>query len=85
MILNERQKGSRRIDISVEFPLEDSQRVIVIQDRRQLSDRRKAEHSNDNQKVILSKMNSLTIVSLIIALNTAFALMVYVLLVAMQN
>ena len=85
MILNERQKGSRRFDISVEFPLEDSQRVIVIQDRRRLPDRRKAEHSNDDQKVILSKMNSLTIVSLIIALNTAFVLMVYVLLVAMQN
>ena len=85
MVLIERQKGSRRFDIPVEFPLEVSQRVIVIQDRRRLPDRRKAEHSNDDQKVILSKMNSLTIVSLIIALNTAFALMVYVLLVAMQN
>ena len=85
MILIERQKGSRRFDMPVEFPLEDNQRVIVIQDRRRLPDRRKAEHGNDDQKIILSKMNSLTIVSLIIAINTAFALMAYALMVAMQN
>ena len=85
MILIERQKGSRRFDLPVEFPLTDSQGLFVVKDRRRLPDRRKAEHGNDDQKGILSKMNSLTIVSLIIAINTAFALMAYALMVAMQN
>ena len=85
MILIERQKGSRRFDMPVEYPLEDSQGVIVIQDRRRWSDRRKAEHSIDDQKVIVSKMNSLTIVSLVIAINMAFVLMAYALIEAIQN
>ena len=80
-----RQKDRRRSDIPVRFPLEGRQGVVVMQDRRRLSDRRKEKYGIDDLKVILSKMNSLTIVSLIIALNTAFVLMVYVLLVVMQN
>jgi len=51
-----RQKGSRRFDIPVEFPLEDSQGVVVIQDRRRLPDRRKEIYGIDDLKVILSKM-----------------------------
>jgi hypothetical protein len=85
MILIERQKGSRRFDMPIEFPLEDSQRVTVIQDRRRLPDRRNAEQGNDDLKVIPAKMNSLTIVSLIIAINTAFVLITYALMVAIQN
>ena len=53
-----RQKGGRRFDIPVEFPLEDSQGVIVIQDRRRLPDRRKGIYGIDDLKVILSKMAS---------------------------
>jgi hypothetical protein len=56
MTLIVRQKGSRRFDLPVEFPLTDSQGIIVIQDRRRLPDRRKAEHGLDDLKVILTKM-----------------------------
>ena len=58
MILIERQKGSRRFDMPVEFPLEDSQRVFVIQDRRRLPDRRKAKYNFDNLNAILPKTAS---------------------------
>jgi len=51
-----RQKGSRRFDLPVEFPLTDSQGLFVVKDRRRLSDRRKAKHGTDDLKVILSKM-----------------------------
>ena len=51
-----RQKGGRRFDMPVEFPLEDSQGVFVIQDRRRLPDRRKAKFELDDMKVISMKM-----------------------------
>ena len=51
-----RKKGNRRFGTIVKFPLEDSQGVIVIQDRRKLHDRRKEEYGIDDLKVILSKM-----------------------------
>ena len=51
-----RKKGSRRFDMPVEFPLEDSRGVIVIQDRRRLLDRRKDIYGIDDLKVILTKM-----------------------------
>jgi len=53
-----RQKGSRRLDKPVEFPLESSQGVIVIQDRRRLPDRRKVKNDSDDLKVIPGKMAS---------------------------
>ena len=56
MTLIIRQKGSRRFDLPVEFPLEDSQGVFVINDRRRLPDRRKAEFELDDMKVISAKM-----------------------------
>jgi FlaA1/EpsC-like NDP-sugar epimerase len=37
-------QGSRRFDLPVEFPLTDSQGIIVIQNRRRLSDRRKGKY-----------------------------------------
>jgi hypothetical protein len=51
-----RKKGDRRFDMPVEFPLEDSQGVIVIQDRRRLPHRRKEIYGIDDLKVLLSKM-----------------------------
>jgi len=54
--LKVRQKGSRRSNLPVEFPLTDSQELFVVKDRRRLSDRRKAEHGIDDLKAILSKM-----------------------------
>ena len=51
-----RNKGGRRFDLHVEFPLEDGQGVFVIQDRRRLPDRRKEKYGPDDLKVILTKM-----------------------------
>ena len=51
-----RQKDCRRHNIPEEFPLVDSQGFIVINDRRRLHDRRKAEYGLDDLKVILAKM-----------------------------
>jgi hypothetical protein len=56
MALAVRQKGSRRFDIPVEFPLMDYQEIIVIKDRRQLTDRRMSENHLDVLKIMLSKM-----------------------------
>ena len=56
MALLIRQKGSRRFDMPVEFPLEDRQGVSVLQDRRRLPDRRKSKFELDDMKVISVKM-----------------------------
>ena len=53
MTLTVRQKGSRRFDLPVEFPLMDNQGVFVIKDRRQLTDRRKVKDDPDDMKVML--------------------------------
>ena len=53
-----RRKEGRRFDMSVEFPLESSQGVIVIQNRRRLPDRRKAKYNLDNLNAILPKTAS---------------------------
>ena len=47
-----RQKGGRRFDLPVEFPLEDSQGVFVIQDRRRLPDRRKTKYDRNELRII---------------------------------
>jgi len=51
-----RQRGGRRSCLPVDFPLKDSQGLSVVRDRRRLSDRRKAEHSISDLKVIFLKM-----------------------------
>jgi hypothetical protein len=51
-----RQKDRRRSDMPVRFPLEDRQGVVVIQDRRRLSDRRKEKYGIDDLQVILLNM-----------------------------
>lgn len=56
MTLITRQKGSRRLDLAVDFPLEDSQGLLVIQDRRRLQDRRKAKYGLEDLRIILAKM-----------------------------
>jgi hypothetical protein len=53
-----REKGSRRLGLPVEFPLRDSQNMLVVRDRRQLPDRRKPQCGIDDLKVILLKMSS---------------------------
>ena len=56
MTLILRKKDNRRLDLPVEFPLEDNQGISVIQDRRRLHDRRKEKCGIDDLKVILMKM-----------------------------
>ena len=51
-----RQKGDRRFNLPVEFPLMDSQGLFVIKDRRQLYDRRKAKDDPNELMRILSEM-----------------------------
>ena len=51
-----RQKGDRRFDLPVEFPLMDSQGVFVIKDRRQITDRRKVKDFLDELEVMISEM-----------------------------
>ena len=50
-----RQKGSRRFDFSAEFPLMDSNGVLILEDRRQTPDRRKLIDYIDDLKIILPK------------------------------
>ena len=50
-----RQKGSRRFDLPAEFPLVDSNGVLVLEDRRQIPDRRQAIHDINDLKAILPK------------------------------
>ena len=56
--LRVRQKGSRRFDLPVEFPLTDSRGIILIQDRRRLPDRRETRNNFDDQKGALTKIAS---------------------------
>jgi hypothetical protein len=56
--LIERQKGRRRMDLPVEFPLTDSNEAFVFHDRRRLHDRRKKEYGLDDLKIILRKMSN---------------------------
>ena len=50
-----RQKGSRRFDLPAEFPLVDSNGVLVLEDRRQIPDRRQPIHDINDLKTILPK------------------------------
>ena len=50
-----RQKGSRRYDLPAEFPLVDSSGVLVLENRRQIPDRRKLIDDINDLKTILTK------------------------------
>jgi hypothetical protein len=50
-----RQKGSRRYDLPAEFPLVDSNGVLILEDRRQTADRRLPIHDHNDLKTILLK------------------------------
>ena len=45
-----RQKGSRRYDLPAETPLVDSNGVLVLEDRRQIPDRRQPIHDINDLK-----------------------------------
>jgi hypothetical protein len=52
-----RQKGNRRWDLPHEFPLVDSQGILVMCDRRKLTDRRKTHDDLDSLMAILSRIS----------------------------
>ena len=53
-----RKRVSRRFDLPVEFPLEDNQGILVLQDRRRLPDRRETTYVLDDMKVMHTKTAS---------------------------
>jgi hypothetical protein len=53
-----RQKGNRRWDLPHEFPLVDSQGVLVMCDRRRVTDRRKILGDLDELIAILSRIST---------------------------
>jgi hypothetical protein len=53
-----REKGSRRWNLPVEFPLVDSEEVLVLSDRRSLPDRRKSDYELSDLRTLLSKMSA---------------------------
>ena len=58
MALAVRQKGSRRFDLPAEFPLMDGQGIIVIKDRRQITDRRMSKNYMGVLEIMLSEMTN---------------------------
>jgi hypothetical protein len=91
MYLVERQNETLRDRPPVEFPLTDSQGVYVEKDRRRLQDRRGPEHNIDDylrtEARIIGRhtVRAVFFISLIMAMNVAFVLMVYALIVSIQN
>jgi hypothetical protein len=53
-----RQKGNRRWDLPHEFPLVDSQGILVMCDRRKLTDRRKTHGDLESLMAILSRIST---------------------------
>jgi hypothetical protein len=53
-----RQKGNRRWDLPREFPLVDSQGILVMRDRRKLADRRKNIGDIESLMAILSRLSA---------------------------
>jgi hypothetical protein len=51
-----RGKGTRRWNLPVEFPLIDSDDLLVLRDRRKLPDRRKKEYDLNDFSRVLSNM-----------------------------
>ena len=64
-----RQKGSRRMGLPAEFPLEDDQGVVVLQDRRRIPDRRKTRHVASDLKTTPLKMGEDNLEDLILLLQ----------------
>jgi len=86
MYLAERKNETRRDRPPVEFPLTDSQGVYVEKDRRRLHDRRDPENNIDDYLKTEAPTNgrhtvlAVFIVFLLMAMNVAFVLMVYALI-----
>ena len=57
LLLEQRMTGMSSMELQAEFPLADSQGLIVLQDRRRLPDRRENINGINDLKAILSKMS----------------------------
>ena len=55
-MLEKRSKGQRRWGLDHEFPVKDSDGVIVVTDRRQLTDRRLDNTSLEDRLIMFSEM-----------------------------
>jgi hypothetical protein len=53
---NKRSKGQRRWGLDQEFPVKDSKGVVVITERRQLTDRRLDNTSLEDRLMMFSEM-----------------------------
>ena len=90
MELVARQADDRRDGSPVEYPLTDSQGLLVDKDRRRYSDRRRIGYGTVPLRAVLyktkgSSWNRLIAISLIVGMNAALILLVYAVSVAFQN
>ena len=90
MELVARQSDDRRHDSPVEFPLTDSQGLLVEKDRRRYPDRRRIGYDNIPLRAAFYKTkggrwNRLIAISLIVIINAAFLMLLYALSAAFQN
>jgi len=53
-----RGKGTRRWNLPVEFPLVDSDDLLVLRDRRKLPDRRRKAYDLNDFRSLLSNMST---------------------------
>lgn len=58
MAMLERQQGSRRMGLPVDYPLVDSDGQLITRNRRQIPDRRKPDPGRKGHKVRLSLVGS---------------------------
>lgn len=85
-----RQAEDRRNDSPVDFPLTDSQGLLVEKDRRRYPDRRRIGYGRLPLRAALyktkgSSRNRLIAISLIVVINAAFFMLLYAVSVAFQN
>ena len=90
MELVTRQSQDRRHDLPVEFPLTDSQGLLVEKDRRRYPDRRRAGYGHVPLRAAFYKTNGgirnrLIAISIIVVTNALFLLLLYAVITAFQN
>ena len=54
--MEKRSKGQRRWGLNYEFPVKDSDGIVVVSDRRQLTDRRLDNTSLEDRLMMFSEM-----------------------------
>ena len=90
MELVARQSEDRRHDMPVEFPLTDSQGLLVEKDRRRYPDRRRIGYGNIPLRAALYKSNGgirnrLIAISIIVVINALFLMLLYAVIMAFQG